>query len=153
MHAHLCRQGQIYVHQRSPRKSMNPSKYDMLVGGLVLAGEPSIEAARYVPKSAFAYSGCTKINCTPTRGARSETFARGCLCPRLGAHECTDAQTCQGVCRHVLTRLRTHVQVYASMYLIANLYVCMPPLIYMDIYVYVCVCVYIYIYIYIYIYT
>ena len=36
--------GQVYVHRRSATKSMNPSKLDMFVGGLPLAGE-SLEAA------------------------------------------------------------------------------------------------------------
>jgi len=40
------REGRIYVHKRSPNKSSNPSCYDMLVGGLVLSGESSIDAAR-----------------------------------------------------------------------------------------------------------
>lgn len=38
--------GQIYVHQRSPTKSMHASYYDMMVGGLPLAGESILDAAR-----------------------------------------------------------------------------------------------------------
>eukprot|EP00961_Rhodomonas_salina_P018180 244450-Rhodomonas_salina.3 len=40
--------GEIYVHQRSPEKSMHGSFYDMFVGGLVLAAEAVPDAARYV---------------------------------------------------------------------------------------------------------
>lgn len=39
--------GEIYVHQRSPNKSMHASYYDMFVGGLVLASETVPDAARY----------------------------------------------------------------------------------------------------------
>jgi isopentenyldiphosphate isomerase/transposase InsO family protein len=38
--------GQIYVHQRSATKSMHASYYDMMVGGLPLAGESILDAAR-----------------------------------------------------------------------------------------------------------
>jgi len=41
-------QGQIYVHQRSPTKSKHASYFDMMVGGLPLAGETVLEAARYL---------------------------------------------------------------------------------------------------------
>lgn len=39
-------EGRIYVHQRSPAKSVHPSRFDMYVGGLVVAGESPEEAAR-----------------------------------------------------------------------------------------------------------
>ena len=38
--------GRIYIHQRSPAKSVHPSMYDTYVGGLVVAGERPSEAAR-----------------------------------------------------------------------------------------------------------
>mmetsp|Transcript_10047 Transcript_10047/g.15721 ORF Transcript_10047/g.15721 Transcript_10047/m.15721 type:complete len:234 (+) Transcript_10047:1-702(+) len=38
--------GHIYVHQRSPNKSMHASYYDMFVGGLLLSGETAAEGAR-----------------------------------------------------------------------------------------------------------
>lgn len=41
-------QGQIYVHQRSPTKSKHASYFDMMVGGLPLAGETVLEAARFL---------------------------------------------------------------------------------------------------------
>ncbi|EKX30926.1 hypothetical protein GUITHDRAFT_149609 [Guillardia theta CCMP2712] len=40
------RQGQIYVHRRSPRKSMHALHYDMFVGGLLLSGEAPMTGAR-----------------------------------------------------------------------------------------------------------
>lgn len=38
--------GQVYVHQRSATKSLHASYFDMMVGGLPLAGESPSEAAR-----------------------------------------------------------------------------------------------------------
>lgn len=38
--------GRVYVHRRSAKKSVHPSRYDMYVGGLVVAGESPADAAR-----------------------------------------------------------------------------------------------------------
>jgi len=49
--------GEIYVHQRSPEKSMHGSFYDMFVGGLVLAAEAVPDAARNEVKEELGIEG------------------------------------------------------------------------------------------------
>jgi len=73
-------EGRIYVHQRSPAKSVHPSRFDMYVGGLVVAGESPEEAARCELQEELGIAMTMSLDCleptfvTPFMGKRNRVL-------------------------------------------------------------------------------